>query len=86
MRILELLRTLSHYFNQNAKRSLKGTFCDKSAYVVYHGRTVILSHFPGDACPHPCSQSDLHFSFPFSQLHCHFSFIKKMRPLVLNED
>ena len=30
---LELLRTSSRYFHQNAMRSLKSTFCDKSAVL-----------------------------------------------------
>ena len=81
---LELLRTSSRYFHQNAMKSLKSTFRDKSAMLVImegmiynpisqamHALTLVLNLI------------DI-FS-PFSQLHCNFSFmIGKMRPFVWN--
>ena len=51
----------------------------------FHGKTVIQYYFQGYECPHPISQSDWHFSLPFSQLHCHFTYIiGKTRPFVRN--
>ena len=38
--VIELLRTFSCYFRNNAKRSLKARVYDKSAYV-HCGRTVV---------------------------------------------
>ena len=45
---LDLLRTISRYFHQNAVKSLKSTFCDKSAMLfimeglLYHPISIEL--------------------------------------------
>ena len=55
---LDILRTISRYFHQNAVKSLEKHILRQKCDVIYHGRIVISSHFHRAACPHPCSQSD----------------------------
>ena len=61
--ILELLRTSSRYLHQNAKRSSKSTFRDKSANDIHYGRVCYTIPVPWRCMPSPLF-SYWHFSSP----------------------
>ena len=57
-------KTQESLFSFKCQKGLKGTFCNKSATLVFVLLDHIKSNFPGDACQHSFSKSELTLSSP----------------------